>query len=273
MKIKKIVHKLAKIIPLGVKIQIHNYILLIKRIIIWFFHYRGKEFYCPCCGYKLKKWMVFNPSGMENYIDIKRVKANVGTVCPVCQCFPRHRIIAYWLTKEGGANVLKNGNFVFFAPDSSLIKILRNNKISFKSADLFNKADLKVDIQNMDFNDESIGAIMCNHVLEHVEDYRRALKEIYRVLKKNGTLICTFPYLEDMSETYEDSTKVSKEERIEAFGQYDHCRIFGRDIYEVIKSFGFDVNLIQGKDFPKAIGPLIGPADYDSNIVFVCTKK
>ena len=41
------------------------------------------------------------------------------------------------------------------------------------------------------YDDESFDIIIVNHVLMYFENLKQALKEIYRVLKKNGTLYCS----------------------------------------------------------------------------------
>ena len=63
------------------------------------------------------------------------------------------------------------------------------------TADLYSDADLKLDIQATGLADESFDVIVCNHVLEHVDDFRIALKELHRLLCPGGSLICSFPMI------------------------------------------------------------------------------
>ena len=67
------------------------------------------------------------------------------------------------------------------------------NGISVTTADLYHDADLKLDIEDTKLPEASYDLIVCNHVLEHVNDYRRALKEVYRILVPGGSLLCSFP--------------------------------------------------------------------------------
>ena len=70
---------------------------------------------------------------------------------------------------------------------------MKRNGIAFTTADLYNPADLKLDIQNTDLADASYDVIICNHVLEHVDDFRKALAEFHRILAPGGLLLCSFP--------------------------------------------------------------------------------
>lgn len=84
---------------------------------------------------------------------------------------------------------------LYFASEVCMMRWMKRHQISFTTADLYQKADLKVDIQNTGLPDQSWDIIICNHVLEHVEDFRKALKELFRILKPGGHLICSFPWI------------------------------------------------------------------------------
>lgn len=49
------------------------------------------------------------------------------------------------------------------------------------------------DVYNLEFADESIDCCLLIEVIEHLTDYAKALKEIYRVLRNEGILIVLFP--------------------------------------------------------------------------------
>jgi SAM-dependent methyltransferase len=49
------------------------------------------------------------------------------------------------------------------------------------------------DITQLDFPDGSFDLIVCSEVLEHIPDWKRALREFYRVLRPDGQLIVTTP--------------------------------------------------------------------------------
>jgi ubiquinone/menaquinone biosynthesis C-methylase UbiE len=102
-------------------------------------------------------------------------------------------------------------------------------------------ADVKADICNLPFEDNSYDVILCNHVLEHIPDDTKAMQELYRVLKPSGFGVFQIPQDLNRESTYEDNTITDKKERAEIFGQYDHVRIYGRDYFDKLRSIGFKV--------------------------------
>lgn len=160
-----------------------------------------------------------------------------------------------------------------FGAEPSIKKWFARNDCHYTTADLFDRsADVKADIQNIPFYDESWRLIICNHVLEHVPDYKFALKELKRILKKDGILELTIPTDRNFETVYEDTSIVTKEERIKHFGQNDHVRIFGNDFEKILTNVGFTVEVVDGSELPIEIAGVIGPANYDDNRVYICRK-
>lgn len=55
-------------------------------------------------------------------------------------------------------------------------------------------AKIKVgDIRKTGFKDQFFDVIVCTDVIEHIFDYKKAMNELKRVLKKDGFLIISFP--------------------------------------------------------------------------------
>ena len=149
---------------------------------------------------------------------------------------------------------------------------MRRNEVSHKTADLYKEADLKLDIQATGLQDESNDVIICNHVLEHVDDFKLALREMYRILRSGGSLICSFPMDPKVDLIDEDPSIQTAEERLLRFGQDDHKRVFGMKSDRLLLDAGFSVEIINGEDYPGIILPVVGPADYDMSILLRCTK-
>ena len=114
--------------------------------------------------------------------------------------------------------------------------------------------------------------IICNHVLEHVSDYMKALRELHRIIRPAGKVIISFPVDQNLSSLYEDPSITTEKDRIKCFGQNDHLRVFGIDSPKMLESVGFKVTLIRGEDYDEMIKPVVGPADYDYNILWVLEK-
>ena len=149
---------------------------------------------------------------------------------------------------------------------------MKRNCISCTTADMFSAADIKLDIQETGLPSESYDVVICNHVLEHVDDFRIALAEIWRILRKGGLLICSFPMDPKVELLDEDPSLTTIEERFRRFGQDDHKRVFGMKAEKFLTDAGFIVEVIKGSDYPEEILPVVGPADYDINVLFCCKK-
>ena len=228
-------------------------------------------FSCPCCGMKFRG---FTSGGFKDKpfrYDIARYEHTPqNVICPICNSLPRHRILALWCNKH--KRLLRSSDILYFAQEPSIKKWMRRNKVTCTTADYYQAADLKLDIQSTELPDESYDIIICNHVLEHVKDFRKALKEVYRILRKGGYFICSFPIDPQIELLDEDSTIVTEEERKKRFGQVDHLRVFGRHSEQFLKEAGFEVMKIKGSQCPKEIMPVVGPGDYDWNELFWARK-
>lgn len=228
--------------------------------------------FCPCCGLKFRAFVAGSFREYPNRFNPLRYEhTRQDVLCPVCRAMPRHRILALWF--EEHLAFLRTAKILYFAPGRSEMMWLKRNRISCVTADLYAKADLKLDIQRTGLPDHSYDMIVCNHVLEHVDDFRLSLKEMYRILRSGGSFICSFPMDSKVELLDEDPFVQTKEERVRRFGQNDHLRVFGMKAERFLKEAGFTVEKIDGKNYPDEILPVVGPADYDMNLLFRCMKN
>ena len=228
--------------------------------------------YCPCCGFRFRSFVSGNYARQRAYYNPSRyARTRQDVLCPLCGALPRHRILALWC--EAHKERLRAADILYFAAERSMTLWMRRNGVSFVSADLYRKADLRLDIQKTGLPDASYDAVFCNHVLEHVDDFRAALKEVYRLLRPAGFLICSFPMDPNVELLDEDPSVQTDAARRERFGQRDHRRVFGMRADQLLTEAGFTVEKIEGKDCPDEILPVVGPGDYDMNILFRCVKE
>jgi SAM-dependent methyltransferase len=97
----------------------------------------------------------------------------------------------------------------------------------------------RCDITDIPQPDGAFDIVICNHVLEHVPDDRKAMRELRRVLRPGGLAVLQHP-VQDRPDTYEDFSVVDATERLRVFGQEDHVRIYGWDMLDRLRAAGFD---------------------------------
>lgn len=123
-------------------------------------------------------------------------------------------------------------NVLHIAPEACFIdRFEKWHGANYITADIESPlAKVKMDIHDIPFEDNKFDVVLCNHVLEHVEDDIRAVSEISRVLKSSGLAILQVPFFYPIAEkTLEDPAIVDKREREKLFGQDDHVRKYGLD--------------------------------------------
>jgi SAM-dependent methyltransferase len=190
---------------------------------------RGGAVWCPLCERSFARFV--NPRGAS---------------CPSCDSRERHRLL--WLYLQHETDVFRAPKrLLHFAPEDRSQRVLRSlPNLDYVSADLSSRtAMVNTDITQLDFPDESFDVILCSHVLEHVPDDARAMRELHRVLKRGGVAIVQVPVDHDRAETYEDWSLTTGEERAKAFGQRDHVRWYGRDFAQRLANAGFQVTAIR----------------------------
>jgi SAM-dependent methyltransferase len=138
------------------------------------------------------------------------------------------------------------------APEQSFYKRFKKlDNLEYITGDLESPlAMYKFDIQSIPFENNSFDVVICNHVLEHVPDFKKAASEIYRVLKKDGYAILQVPTDKSRNETFEDPSITDPRERRRIFGQYDHVRIFGKNYPSELEKTGFTV---KEKNYPDTL--------------------
>ncbi|MEZ4875863.1 MAG: methyltransferase domain-containing protein [Flavobacteriaceae bacterium] len=198
------------------------------------FFLRGNRYVDPIDG---KSYRKFLPYGYE------KVRENV--LAPGTLSLERHRLFWLYLKNETTffSETLK---VLHFAPEQAFLKRFRNlSNLHYTTTDLNSPiADVKADICNLPFEDNTFNFIICNHVLEHIPDDTKAMQELYRVLAPNGTAIVQVPYEKERATTFEDNTITNPKERAKIFGQYDHVRVYGMDYFEKLASVGFTVEAV-----------------------------
>lgn len=204
----------------------------VRPFVAWYL--KGNTYKDPIDG---KSYRKFLPYGYASQ------RANV--LAPGTLSLERHRLLWLYLKNETDFfNVSKK--VLHVAPEQAFYKRFRKqSNLDYTTTDLYSPlADVKADICNLPFEDNSFDVVLCNHVLEHIPDHKKAMQELYRIMKPNGMGIFQIPLDMNREVTFEDDSITDKKERTKIFGQYDHVRVYGMDYFDILASVGFKVNAL-----------------------------
>lgn len=224
--IKKTFRILLNTIPRPLLIRLSY---LVRPVLV--FALRGENYTDPIDGRSFSKFL---PYGYGEQ------RGNV--LSPSTLSLERHRLL--WLYLKNETNFFsKPQKVLHVAPEQAFYKLFRRlENLDYTTTDLNSPlADVKADICQLPFEDNSYDFVLCNHVLEHIPDDSRAMEELYRILRPGGTAILQIPQDLGRDKTFEDDSITDPKERAEIFGQYDHVRVYGRDYFDRLRSIGFEV--------------------------------
>lgn len=221
----------------------------------------GNKYTCPCCGWKLR---AFTHGGYS-------LKIRYLGYCPRCNSKARHR--RWWLFLQQETNLFTDHLRLFqISPNYCLSRrFITLPNIDFVGGDLHNHRNIqiKMGLFATPILSEAFDAILCVHVLEHIQEDRKAIHELYRVLKPGGWAGISVPIRLDQR-TYEDPSITLPAERERAFGETVHVRYYGYDLMDRLEEAGFRVKMYAGKEVDQLSRQRYGLRD-DENIFF-CTK-
>jgi SAM-dependent methyltransferase len=158
------------------------------------------------------------------------------------------------------------------APEPALTNLLRRARgLEIVSADLDSPfATVSLDITKIEMADASFDVILCSHVLEHVHDDRRAMRELWRILRPGGWAMIQVPV--STTPTFEDPSITDPAQRERLFWQADHVRLYGLDIADRLAEAGFEVGTIFGEQLVSS-DQLARTGIYPRDLVFLCRKR
>lgn len=124
----------------------------------------------------------------------------------------------------------KNRRYDYLMKETPIAIDLNENK---------DKNVLMGDVQNLSFEDSSFDNVICLEVLEYVDEPKRALSEIFRVLKKDGILILSVPFMYKFHEDRLRYTKSFLQENTSAFSKVE--------IFNIGNSYSTILNIFYSK--------------------------
>ncbi|MCG2613002.1 methyltransferase domain-containing protein [Terrimonas sp. NA20] len=213
--------------------------------------YKGKGYTCNFCNATYSKFVPEYPSQeISNAIYTNKVIAGYGenVFCPNCLSKNRERLV-----KDVLDNFIhfQEKKILHFSPEKHLFRYLKPLS-DITTIDIFpgfykyiDKKIIYGDATDLRFADNSFDIVIANHILEHIPDDRKAMKEIHRVLLKGGVALLQCPWSVSLAKTIEDPSINDKAKQAELYGQADHVRIYTLEDYiERLKHSGFTVRTI-----------------------------
>lgn len=211
----------------------------------------GFRFECPFCHWRFRR---LRSAGFDypvlNEKDVVGASCHPDDVCPRCMSNARERLVYRYLKDR--TSVFSGGlKLLHIAPEPHLEQTLRQVPgIQYVSADLAKtRVGVRLDVMMLPFRDDSFDLVICNHVLEHVDDDQVAMRELCRVLRPGRPALLQVPIGRALRETLEDPSAVTEADRIRRFGQRDHVRLYaGTDYLKRLEKAGFRVDRSRAVD-------------------------
>ena len=220
----------------------------------------GMRVTCPCCRWRFRRFLPYG------------VNQRANALCPNCGSLERHRLL--WLYLKNRTDLFQRSHRMLHIASEPIFARMfqRLPALTYFTADLNSQSvSVRLDITNVAYKDNSFDVVLCNHVLEHVENDRKAMTELWRVLRPGGWAIINSPIDLERAETFEDWSIKSPVDRERAFGQRDHVRLYGRDYKERLQKAGFAVKVDR---YIRELDPYVvrkhGLPDEE---IYFCTKQ
>lgn len=217
-------------------------------------------FLCPVCG-AVDDRLAPGPGGRPS------------ASCRTCQSLERQRLLAL-LLGAFAKQALLGRTVLDVAPSPQMSALIRElNPAAYLGVDFDPKADGRLvdvvaSLTDLPLAPDSVGLMVCYHVLEHIPDDLAAMREIARVLPAGGVALVQVPWRPGPTD---EDPSASPQERLRRFGQADHVRWYGDEFDERLSASGLDVMRLESADLvPEHLMRLLGidPGE----IVWVCTR-
>ncbi|MEK6737487.1 MAG: methyltransferase domain-containing protein [Planctomycetota bacterium] len=251
--------KIIAVLPEWLKEWLKKLLLCLRKT-KWMLLYQGDKKFCPVCGKSSRQFV--------------RFKNSEGARCLYCSALERHRFAWLYLLQKTNLFDGIPKKMLHVAPEHCFeIKLKELLGDCYLTADLSgSRAMVKMDITNIEYPDQSFDVVYCSHVLEHVQNDKKALKEFFRVLKNNGWAILLVPITAE--KTFEDDSIITPLERLAAFGQEDHVRMYGKDYIDRLREAGFHVKVTKVGDLAQnEEAEKMGIATSAMREIYFCTKS
>lgn len=218
------------------RIALHYIIYKVKALFL-----TGNNYDCCCCGKSSRRFLSHGNLGIR-----KNVK------CPHCLSLERTRVLCRYIQDVIFTDKTKQLRVLDFAPVKGLKDFLKSSPFvsEYIDGDINpNVASYKVDITQMPFDNDSFDLLLCSHVLYCVPEDRIGMEEIHRVLRPGGRALIIDTIEGDHTV---ELMHLSKEILEKEYGDENTCRVYGRDITDILATYGLKAQII---DYVKLLPP------------------
>jgi len=183
---------------------------------------------CNICGWRGRKF------GYGSAISVDYFSRN--EVCLKCGSNQRIRTIIALLAHNVNLTERKLIVANVGASSSTRRYFEQYPNVQYLTVDKFKSADINSDITNIALPGDFVDVVICCHVLEHIEDYRKAMSELLRILKPGHRGIIAVPQTLGL--------KTSRRRMLRTFHGYGHIWEFGDDVSDKLADVGFQVSTL-----------------------------
>ena len=230
---------------------------------------------CNICGNNVDKFIPYR-GGSSTISEFQKKLKIIGSdvdnfSCPHCGCHDRERHLKLFIEQTRILEGKQRIRILHFAPERSVLNLLTKfNPEIHILADLYTSDPRfeKINIEAIPYGNASFDLVIANHILEHVDNPDLALSEINRVLKDDGFAILQTPYSQLLENTFEDKAIDDSENRLFFYGQEDHARVFGRDIFRKMNNFLMNKTLNHSDVFDSELAKKFGVNELEPFFLF-----
>lgn len=201
---------------------------------------------CLICKNDTESFLPYK-QGSDSLHPVIKALGMVGSdvdnfLCPHCHSTDRERHLFIYLSLAPEfLQRVAGGAVLHFAPERYVSILVQNqHPREYVMADLnpHRPGVQPINMQAISYPDAYFDIVIANHVLEHVADDAQAIAEVVRVLKPGGYALLQTPYSAILPSSVAEFTTPSETTRDLLFGEPDHARLYGYDVFQRIEQFG-----------------------------------
>lgn len=220
--------------------------------------YAGLAQRCNVCDAGLRRFLAHGIPPEPNFL------------CPLCRSKPPHRLAAVYFDTHPQL-FLRDGILLHVAPELGLGRRLAHRAIHtgmhYRAGSITGTGEQYIDLLDLPFADASVALVYCCHVLNSLQDDLAAMREVFRVLRPDGSAILQVPAFHQGATTLETH---SREERMAAFGDDGISRCYTNADYESrLQSVGFEVIAFRAGEVSDQ---LVAHLQLKREILHICRK-